>query len=103
MACDADDVAVWVSEPQFAVVGCGVHERFQEDVSIQGAGLSDYCIKIFDFEPKHHAMTVRCCVAVDEIGMVVHVPSMELEDQLAFREQPLIHVAMWMFGQRVER
>jgi hypothetical protein len=67
------------------------------DQSPQCARLFDDYVKVLKLEPEQDAVSRRCCVRVDEVGMIFLVPSVELKNQVTAAEQPIIHVAMAVF------
>jgi hypothetical protein len=72
--------------------------RFSNDLSLQPTRSLDCGVKIVDLEPQHDAVAVRRRVGVDEIGMVVRVPSVQLKEQSARAPDAIVHVAVRVIG-----
>jgi hypothetical protein len=54
-------------------------------------------MKVAYLEPKQDAMTRRCRIGVDEVGVSLLVPSMELKNEFATVLHSIVHLAMRMF------
>ncbi len=91
---DHYDVTIRIAEPHFAMIRPRVHVRFQHDLRAQFAGLVHGRIEIIHLEPEQHSVPHGRCIGVHKIGMIFLVPGMELKDQLAGAEYPVIEVAM---------
>ena len=65
-------------------------------------GPFDDGIKVVHLEPEYNAMSEGRRVSVNEVGMIVLVPGVELKNQLASAEQAVIEVAMAMLWKGVE-
>ena len=73
----------------------------QHNFSAQRLSLRHDCIKVFNLEPDQNPMPMRCGVSVYQVGMILFVPGMELENQFAVREDSIIDVAVGMVRERI--
>lgn len=76
----------------------GINVRFRNDLGAQPASSLHDRIEIVDRKPQKDAVSRRRRVGVDEVGMVFHVPSVQLKKQLARARDSIVMVAMGMFG-----
>ena len=94
MACDYNDIAVGVTKPHLSVGRGWVEVGLLYDLRAQRASLFDGLIKIVYLEPEHDAVRKRRSVRVDQVRVIVLVPSMELKNYMTIPEHPIIEVAM---------
>ncbi len=58
-------------------------------------------VEIIYLEPQYDTVSGCCRPGVDEVGMVLLVPRMQLQQQPARARDPIVHVAMAVFGKGV--
>ena len=75
--------------------------RLLDDLGAELAGAGDGGFEVVDLEPEEHAVAVPRRLGVDEVGMVLGVPRVQLHQQLPVAEQPIVDVAVLVL--RVER
>src|SRR5262245_64707767 len=78
-----------------------VDVRFLDDLRTQRTSSLHDRVKIVYLEPQQDTVSRRRRVCVDEIGMVFLVPSVELKKQLTTARDPIVHVAVAVFWNRV--
>jgi hypothetical protein len=78
-----------------------VDVRFLDHLRMQRTRSRDRRIEIVHFKPEQDAMTGRRRVGVDEIRVILLVPSMKLEDHSTVTKQPFIGIAMLVLWKRV--
>ncbi len=89
-AGENDGVAVGIAQPDFPVIGPAVAVgriavAWHDDLGLQGS------VEVVKFKPQDHAVSVRPDGWIADATMVMfHVPSMQLKDQPAIRDQSLI-------------
>jgi hypothetical protein len=88
---DDHHVAIRVAEPDLAVARRGVHVGLQGHLGAERAGGA---VEILRLEPEQDPVPVRRGIGVHEVRVVLVVPAVELEDQVAVRVQPLVDVAV---------
>ena len=80
---------------------CGVEARSIDDLGAEAASPLHGRIEIVHLEPQHDAVSRRCGVRIDEIGMILCVPRVQLQKQFAGAGDPVIEVAMLVVWQGV--
>src|ERR1700728_123772 len=80
---DHEHIAIGVPEPNLSVLGGGVEMSVFDDLRLEPARALDGRVEIVDLEPQHDAVSRRRRVGVDEIGVVFHIPSVQLKQQSA--------------------
>jgi hypothetical protein len=63
---------------------------WQNDLRLQLPGAPNGFIKILDFKPQKYAISVREFRIADRTVMMLHVPTVQLKNQPAVRDKPLI-------------
>lgn len=102
-AGDYDYITVRIAEPDFSVLGCRVDLRFKNHFSAQFSRSINRHVKIVDLEPQYQPVPGRRGVRIDEVGMILFVPGVELKNQSTRREHPVINVTVRVIRQRVCR
>jgi hypothetical protein len=87
-------IAVEIAKPDLSVAWSRIDVEFLYDLSAQGASLVDDCIKVVHLEPEYDAVPERPWVRIDEVGVIVLVPGMELKNQATSTDHPIIYIAM---------
>jgi hypothetical protein len=61
------------------------------DLSVQLLSACDRRVEVVEFKPQEHAVSVWSDVGISNAGMMMlHIPSVQLKDQPAVRNKPLI-------------
>ena len=64
---------------------------WHHDVSVQVLRACNRRVEVVEFKPQKHAVSVWCDVGISESAMVMlHIPSVQLKNQPAVRNEPLI-------------
>src|ERR1700741_4311530 len=82
-ACEHHHIAVGVAQPHLAMLRGRIDVGLLDDFGAQSARPRDGGIEIGDLEPKHHAVSHRRRSGVDEVGMILFIPGVELEHEAA--------------------
>jgi hypothetical protein len=96
-AGEDDDISVGIAEPNLAVLGRGVEVGFEDDVGTEGARTLHCRIEIVYLKPEQDTVSVGRGVWVDEVGVVLLVPGVELKEQLTGARDALVEVAVMVF------
>ena len=91
-----DDIAIRVLDPHLPVLRSRVDVRLFEDPSAQTSGAVHGGIEVIDFEPEQDAMAMGCPVGLNEVGVVLRIPSVQLEDQRVPTQEPVVEETMGM-------
>lgn len=94
-------ISVGIVQPDFPVLRRGVDVRFEDDLCTQRASSGHDCVKIGNLEPKQDTVPRPRGVPVNEVGVILLVPRVELQKQPARARDPLIKVTMAVFGKSV--
>src|SRR5262245_18352666 len=94
-------LAVRIAQPDFPLVGCRIDARVLDHLRTEVSSPLHGGMEILDHEPQEHPVPRRRSGAVYQVGMVLLVPGMELQDHPAGREEPVIEVPVRMFGQEL--
>jgi hypothetical protein len=79
-----DDISVGITNPDFPMSwGRG-------RVDMQCAGPFDGGIKVVDLEPEQDAVPWSTCLRINQVRMILHVPRVELENQVTLVEQSIV-------------
>ncbi len=63
----------------------------QDDLSLQVLSAGQSCVEVVEFKPQEHAISVGRDVWIsDATVMMLHIPSVQLKNQPAVRDEPLI-------------
>jgi hypothetical protein len=73
------DITVSIAEPKLPVLGGRIDVRLKDNLGTQRASSLHDQIEIVHLEPQYDTMPRRSGVCVDEVGMVLFVPSMKLK------------------------
>ena len=76
----------------------GIDLWFLDNLGFQRASTLDRCVEVVYLEPEQDSMSNWRRVGVDEIRVILFVPRMELEEQLALEKQPIVDIAMSVVG-----
>ena len=67
---------------------------WHDDLSFQVLGACNCRVKVVDFKPEKHAISVGCDIWITDTNMVMlHIPFVQLKNQAATRFQSLILLA----------
>jgi hypothetical protein len=83
-------VAVWVAQPELAVVGQGVDIEWFQDFGASSDSPSEGSSHVLVVEPKHDSVAIRPLFGIAQVRMFVSVPLMHLKYQLVAGEQLLV-------------
>jgi hypothetical protein len=62
----------------------------EDDLRLQLRGPGDSRVEVANFKPQEHAVSRREVGIADRSVMMVHIPSVQLKNQLPARNEPLI-------------
>jgi hypothetical protein len=90
-----DRVAVGIVQPDFPMVRTTVTVRRipmagQNDLRLQVHSSGYGRVEVVDFKPKEHTISVREVSVANGTVMMLHVPMVQLKNQPAVRNEPLI-------------
>lgn len=94
-ACEDDQVAVRVAEPDLAMVRAGrtvgsIAVRHQNDLSLQRLGTVHSCVEVVDLKPECGTVPVWTRRGISDLPvMVLNIKRMELKNELAIVQQAL--------------
>jgi hypothetical protein len=91
-----DDIAIWVLDPDLSVLRSWVDVRLFDDPSAQTSGAVHGSIKVIDFEPEKDAMAMGCPVGINQVGVLLVIPAVQLEDQGVPTQKSVIDETMGM-------
>ena len=61
------------------------------DLSVQFLSACNRRVEVVEFKPQEHAVSVWCDVGISDAGMMMlHIPSVQLKNQPAMRNEPLV-------------
>ena len=64
---------------------------WHNDLSVQGLGACNRRVEVFEFKPQEHAVSVRPDGGISDAAMMMrHIPSVQLKNQPAVGNEPLI-------------
>ena len=75
--------------------------EFFDDLGLQAASPLHSHVKIVDLKPQQDTVPRRRRICVDEVWVILHVPRMQLKKQPTSVRDPIVHIAMGVFGNRV--
>ena len=79
---DDHNIAIRIAQPDLPMSGRGIDMRFLDDLGSQGARPLHGRVEIVYLEPQQDTVSRRCCVCIDEVGVVFLVPGVQLKKQL---------------------
>lgn len=71
-----------------------VHVDVFDDFCLQGSRALDGCVEVVELEPQQDSVTVPSTVGVDEVWVVLCIPRVELQDERAIDEEPVVEVVV---------
>jgi len=67
---------------------------WQDNLGVHRLGARNGCVEVVDLKPQEHAVSVWLKTGIpDGAVMVLHIPSVQLQDQPSSRDQPFILTA----------
>lgn len=88
-----DGVAVRIAQPAFVVGVLTAMARF-DDLSLHFLGTCNRGVEVVEFKPQEHAISVGREIWISDGTLVMlHLPSVQLKNQPAVRDEPLILTA----------
>jgi hypothetical protein len=84
------DVAIWVTQPTLAVLSTSIHVWFLDDLCSQLPRARYSSIELGRLEPQENPISVGGGLRVSQIGMLMSVPMVKLENQLPIFDEPLV-------------
>jgi len=89
-------VTIGIAEPDFPMVRAAVAVgritmAWHDDLGVQVLSACHRRVEVAEFEPQQHAVSVWGDIGISEAPMMMlHIPSVQLKDQPAVRDEPLI-------------
>jgi hypothetical protein len=85
-----DDISVGITNPDVPMSWGRVYMRFFDNLDMQCTGPFDGGIKVVDLEPEQDAVPWSTCLRINQVRMILHVPRVELENQVTLVEQSIV-------------
>jgi hypothetical protein len=93
-AGDHHDIAIWVLDPDLAMTGGRIDARLQEHLRLQGIGSLHRSIEVIDLEPQEDSVPRPSFLRIDEVRVLLFIPSMQLKDESTAAKEAVIEVRM---------